>query len=75
MTRSRFGPSSEDTEHRPDGSMGQPNADVASFPCIDCQAPIPADSFVREASPKRLLAAPCPRCHRRVTLISAIWGR
>jgi DNA-directed RNA polymerase subunit RPC12/RpoP len=75
MTLSRFGPSSEEIERGPDDSMARPNADVASFRCIDCQAPIPADSFVREASPKRLLAAACPRCHRRVTLVSAIWGR
>jgi len=48
---------------------------VATIPCVYCQEPIAADTFVYWSSARRLLSADCPACARQVTLPAATWRR
>ena len=50
---------------------------VARFtvPCVYCRGAIPASTFAFVSTEKRLVAAPCPDCERRVTLASSTWRR
>jgi len=43
-------------------------ADTGRLPCTYCREPIIAESFAYLSSAKRLVAAACPACSRRVTL-------
>jgi hypothetical protein len=52
-----------------------PEAVTASVPCAYCRSPIPAESFTYWSAARRLLSAPCPHCHRRVTLAASTWQR
>ena len=49
----------------------EPPPDVESVPCVYCRKPIPAESFASWSTAKVLISAPCPECHRRVTLTEA----
>jgi hypothetical protein len=58
--------------------MAEPDLQATGFgdvPCAFCRGPIPADSFTYWSEAKRLLSAPCPECHRRVTLAATTWHR
>lgn len=48
---------------------------VGTIPCVYCQEPIAADTFVYWSSARRLLSADCPACARQVTLPAATWRR
>jgi hypothetical protein len=48
---------------------------VPAVPCAYCRSPIPAESFTYWSAARRLLSAPCPDCHRRVTLAATTWQR
>jgi hypothetical protein len=50
-------------------------ADAGLLPCMYCREPIAADSFAYLSSAKRLVAATCPACSRRVTLATTTWRR
>jgi hypothetical protein len=57
----------------PDGVTGAPDQVpvLDSVPCANCRKPIPAESFASWSTAKVLISAPCPDCHRRVTLTEA----
>jgi hypothetical protein len=52
-----------------------PDAVGKPIPCTYCRTAIKAGSFVFRSAAQRVLSAPCPGCHRQVSLSSAAWHR
>lgn len=52
-------------------AASEPAVDGAAVPCVYCRNPIPAESFASWSTSELLISAPCPDCHRTVSLTQA----